>query len=287
MARVDIGNPLTEPKLAPGWKLSDDGFGLRTCQATYNVDQTAGFDYIRGEAFPVTGYEYLKLHKQTAVYNKLGLEVQVCDYVGIDPETNGGVMTIPNTSSANGLTSENITAHPNFFTAASGYTGGPIAGLPADFGGAYDDSTLGPVVNRYNATLAKTVQVPSCEGYNGACFEHGTGGRFIGFVDPAHPTLFGKTQYLATTTTYSGVIYTNSLSYAQALLGLLNTATATNAWGVFTLLPAWAPVGTVTGVGHKNLLSQVNVEEYALLYKINYEIRYSKIGWNSKVYINI
>jgi hypothetical protein len=36
-----------------------------------------------------------------------------------------------------------------------------------------------------------------------------------------------------------------------------------------------------------NLLSQVNVEEYGALYKIMYEIRYAKAGWERDVYVNI
>jgi hypothetical protein len=36
-----------------------------------------------------------------------------------------------------------------------------------------------------------------------------------------------------------------------------------------------------------NLLSQVNVEEFGSLYKILYEIRYAKAGWERDVYINI
>jgi len=83
------------------------------------------------------------------------------------------------------------------------------------------------------------------------------------------------------------VVYSSTLSNVQALLVLLNTATSTDSWGVFKLLPAWAPKGTVAGVGHMNLLSQVNVEEFGALYKINYEIRYSKTGWSNRVYINI
>ena len=124
-------------------------------------------------------------------------------------------------------------------------------------------------------------------GINGACFESANGGRFIGFVDPSFPSLYGKTNYLASTTSYSGVMYSTTLADVQALLALLNTATATNSWGVFTLLPSWAPIGTVAAVGHKNLLSQVNVEQFGALYKINYEIRYSKAGWDAFVYVNI
>jgi hypothetical protein len=187
---------------------------------------------------------------------------------------------------ANGLTAENITTHPNFFVAAAGYTVGPLAGLPSDFGGAYDDSTIGPPVQVINQDTGKPVVVPSSEGYNGACFETGAGGRFIGFVDPDVPYLYGKTQYLAPTTTYSGVLYTTSVSDVQALYLLLNSATATNSWGIFTLIPAWGPVGSGDW-GNKNLLSQVNVEEYGALYKIIYEIRYSKEGWPPDVYANI
>lgn len=286
MARINVGNNLVDPKLTFGWKVSDDGFGLRTCSATYNVDKDSGMDYNRGEAFPVVGYEYLKLHKQTSTFGAGGIQVQVCDYVGIDPGINDGVRTIANTSSANGLTAENITTHPNFFTAASGYGGTPLAGLPADFGGSYNDSTLGPLVTVLSVVTGKPVVVPSCEGNYGACFETGMGGRFIGFVDPDYPDVYGKTSYLARTTTYSGVIYTSSQSDVQALYALLGTATSGDSWGVFNLIPAWGPTGSGTN-GNQNLLSQINVEEYGLLYKVMYEIRYSKEGWPPDVYINI
>lgn len=36
-----------------------------------------------------------------------------------------------------------------------------------------------------------------------------------------------------------------------------------------------------------NLLSQVNVEEFGALYKVSYEVRYSKEGWDEKVYVNL
>jgi hypothetical protein len=189
-------------------------------------------------------------------------------------------MTKPNISSANGLTSEPITSHPAFFNnpEGSGYAG-DIAGP-----GPYTQSSTGPMVMS-KTTPSKPER--SYMGINGACFESQFGGRFIGFVDPTFPSLYGKTNYLATTTSYSGIIYSSTLSNVQALLGLLNTATSTDSWGVFQLLPAWAPKGTVAGVGHVNLLSQVNVQEFGSLYKINYEIRYSKTGWDAFVYVNL
>lgn len=292
MPLVETGNNLTTPQTQPGWTYVTDGFGLVTASVTYKLDWSASPASLiaRGTAFDFGGFTYLKAHKASVSHDSLHYQTVKVDYVGIDPTVNGGVMTNANTSVANGLTSENITAHPNFFTAAAEYGGQALAGLPSDFGGQYPDSTKGPLVSVMavppSPNAGKPVVVPSSEGYNGACFETGLGGRFIGFVDPDYPDLYGKTQYLATTTTYSGTIYTTSQSYVQALYALLGKATSTHAWGIFTLIPAWGPVGSGT-YGNKNLLSQINVEEYGSLYKVNYEIRYSKDGWPFDVYINI
>jgi len=287
MAQVATGKALLTAEIQPGWTVQSDGFGLITSTTTYKADIAAPITaYQRGQPHPDVFYSYLKAHKYQISWDNLRYKTIKVDYVGIDPDVNSGVRTLANTSVANGLTAENITTHPNFFTAASGYTPGPLAGLPSDFGGAYDDSTLGPPVTVISATTGKPVVVPSSEGFNGACFETGMGGRFIGFVDPDVPELYGKTQYLARTTTYSGVLYTTSQSDVQALYALLGTATGNNSWGVFNLIPAWGPTGTGT-YGKQNLLSQVNVEEYGALYKVLYEIRYSKEGWPPDVYVNI
>jgi hypothetical protein len=287
MAQVAKGKTLLTAEIQPGWTVQSDGFGLITSTTTYKADIAAPItSFQRGQPHPDTFYSYLKAHKYQISWDNLRYKTIKVDYVGIDPAVGSGVRTLANTSVANGLTAENITTHPNFFEAATGYTVGPLAGLPSDFGGAYDDSTLGPPVQVINQDTGKPVVVPSSEGYNGACFETGAGGRFIGFVDPDVPYLYGKTQYLAPTTTYSGVLYTTSVSDVQALYLLLNSATATNSWGIFTLIPAWGPVGSGDW-GNSNLLSQVNVEEYGALYKIIYEIRYSKEGWPPDVYANI
>jgi hypothetical protein len=289
MTIVATGNNLTTDKIQPGWTVVTDGFGLVTASATYKLDWAVSAASLtaRGTAFGQAGYAYLKAHKASISLDSLQYQTVKVDYVGIDPTVNGGTRTNANTSAANGLTAENITTHPNFFTAAAGYTPGPLAGLPSDFGGAYDDSTLGPPVTVISAITGRPVVVPSSEGFNGACFETGMGGRFIGFVDPDYPDIYGKTQYLARTTTYSGVCYYSDASFVQALYLLLGTATATNSWGAsFPLIPAWGPTGT--GIhGKQNLLSQINVEEYGSLFKVMYEIRYSKEGWPPDVYVNI
>jgi hypothetical protein len=281
MAIVNTGATLVAPILQSGWTVVSDGFGLHTSVSVYKADYTSALTafLVKGTAHPDPAYTYLKIDKWRISWDALDMATVTVDYVGIDPSINSGVRTNPNTSSANGLTSEPLTSHPNFFTADPLFAG-VIAGA-----GPYDADTLGPLVQ--SKTTPKGEPTLSFTGLNGACFESENGGRFIGFVDPIYPSFYGKTNYLATTTSYSGVMYSTSLADVQALLALLNTATDTASWGVFDLLPAWAPIGTVVNIGHVNLLSQVNVEQFGSLYKINYEIRYSKTGWDDYVYTNI
>lgn len=282
MALIAIGNALTAPKLAPGWKVSDDGFGLRTCSATYNADQSAGFDFIRGEDFPVTEYAYLKLHKQTSTLNALGLQVQVCDYVGISPDVNGGENTNPQVSTSNGLTSENISTNPNFFNPGGDGYGDVIANI------AFAASSLGPVVSYMDGTTKKSRK--SFVGDHGACFETQDGGRFIGFVDPAFKHFFGKTNYLAPTTSFSGHFYTKNATDVQVMIGYLGTTSYDNDWA--GTMPKIVPeyFGTTfhssveDGEYDQLLLAKVNVEDFGSLYKISYEVRYSIQGWPDEVY---
>jgi hypothetical protein len=293
MARIETGNDLTTAVLQPGWTVVDDGFGLNTSTTVFKVDTSFDIDAfaVKGNAHPDPTYSYLKLDKWKISWDSLGMATLTIDYVGIDTAINAGEFTNTNTSSANGLTTENITTHPNFFTLSTGYTSGPIAGA------VYAQSELGPLVEIKDpadyisqVVSGKTLIVTKTQswiGNNGACFESEDGGRFIGFVDPTYPNFFGKTNYLTRSTTYSGVIYVKEAAYVIDIMGYLNAATATTDFGTWVLIPDWAIVGTGTGGGNVNLLSQVNVEEFGSLYKVMYEIRYSKVGWHPAVYINI
>ena len=281
MAIVNTGATLVAPILQSGWTVVSDGFGLNTSVSVFKGDTTTDVDafLVKGTAHPDAAYSYLKLDKWRISWDSLNMCTITVDYVGIDPAINDGLFTNPNTSGANGLTSEPLTSHPNFFVADAAYAG-VIAGS-----GPYTADTLGPLVQ--SKATPKGEPTLSFTGSNGACFESEDGGRFIGFVDPIYPSFYGKTNYLATTTTYSGVIYMTEEASVLSILEYLNKASATTAWGSFDLLPDWAPVGTVINIGHVNLLSQVNVEMFGALYKVNYEIRYSKTGWDDYVYINV
>lgn len=282
MARIDVGNDLADPKLTFGWKVSDDGYGLRTCQATYNADNAIGMDYIRGEAFPIPGYEYLKLHKQTSTFGAGGVQVQVCDYVGIDPSVNEGQHTNPEVSTSNGLTSENISTNPNFFVPGGDGYGDVIANV------AFASSPLGPVVPYMDGTTKKSRR--SFVGDHGACFETEDGGRFIGFVDPTYKHFYGKTNYLAPTTSFSGHFYTTQDTDVQHMIRFLGTTSYDNDWA--GTMPKIVPVYFGTsfhssvedGEYDQLLLAQVNVQDFGLLYKVSYEVRYSVQGWPEEVY---
>jgi hypothetical protein len=270
MAIVETGNELSTLILQPGWTVQSDGFGLNTSTCTFKTDRSETFSLnIRGTAHPDVNFDYMKAHKASVVYDTLQIKTIKVDYVGIDPTVNGGNMTNPNCGASNGLTAQSITAHPNFFTVQSGYLGAIAGASPYT---QDSPNNYAPNVNGQPAYL----------GLNGSCFEKANGGRFIGFVDPTYPQYYGKTQYLAPTTSYSGIIYIDSTP--EVLVELLGTTTDTRSWSTYPLLPSWAPDGTGMYGNPVNLLSQVNVEEFGSLYKVSYEIRYSKEGWELDVY---
>jgi hypothetical protein len=74
------------------------------------------------------------------------------------------------------------------------------------------------------------------------------------------------------------------------MLSYLGTTSRDNDWS--SVLPKIVPdyAGTAwvssaeNGAFNQLLLSQVNVQDYGLLYKVNYEVRYSVQGWHDKVY---
>jgi hypothetical protein len=295
MARQDYGNDLTTPVQQPGGKLSNDGYGLLTAtvvwKANTNNDLSVGN---RGSTCPLNGA--LAAHKFSVTYDNLGMAVITVDYIGIDPTVNEGVYTNPEVASSNGLTSESITTNPNFSqNGGDGYFG-MIAGTP----GTYVQSPIGPIVDIKNTgdyvqltasnTVAFVGKKQSYIGLNGACFEDPLGGRFIGFVKAADRHFYGKTNYLAPQSSFSGHFYTSEALEVQNMLDYLGTTSRDNDWSSVLpkIVPDYAGTSWISsapnGSFNQLLLSQVNVQDYGLLYKVNYEVRYSVPGWNDSVY---
>tara|TARA_R110000803_G_scaffold80110_3_gene145857 strand:+ start:1034 stop:1921 length:888 start_codon:yes stop_codon:yes gene_type:complete len=293
MTRISQGDALTTAMLQPGWNIATDGYGLYTGRCTFKMNRAEAISglaaFVRGAAHPIAAFNFMTVHKIEVVYDLLGVATVTAEYIGVSvPDQN---WTNPNVTGSMGLTSEPITSHPNFFTAAAGFPGAssPIAGLPVDFGGAYDDSTLGPMVTVISATTLLPVNVPSSEGYHGACFETGQGGRFIGFVDPADPHYYGKTSYLAQVTSFSGVLYFKSTEATKtaAFRAAVGTTSGSNTYcSSVKVLPDYIGTTFLNGSLDCMLLSQVNFEDYGNVYKCSYEIRYNPNGYPQGVYKN-
>lgn len=299
MARQDYGNPLTAPVQQPGGKLSNDGYGLLTATVVWkaNTDNDLSVGN-RGSTCPLNPDCFA--HKFGVTYDNLGVATITVDYIGIDPTVNGGVYTNPQVSTSNGLTSENITTNPNFFDAGGDGYDGVIAGR------TYTQSPLGPMVEiKSPADFVEVItglnsdgtpitglfnKKQSYVGANGACFESSNGGRFIGFVDSTFKHLYGKTNYLAPQSSFSGHFYTTEDTEVQNMLSYLGTTSRDNDWSSVLppIIPAYAGTTWVSSAANGSfnqlLLSQVNVEDYGNLYKVNYEVRYSVQGWSDKVY---
>lgn len=293
MARIDNGNSLATPVQQPGAKLSNDGYGLLTATVVFkaNADDDLSIG-ARGSVCPIS--PNCTAHKFGVTYDALGIATITVDYIGIDPDVNGGTYTNPQVSTSNGLTSENITTNPNFFTAGGDGYDGVIAGT------TYTQSALGPLVEIKStgdyvqvvtgSTVALVNKKQSYVGANGACFESATGGRFIGFVDPTYKHFYGKTNYLAPQSSFSGHFYTTEESEVQNMIDYLGTTSRDNDWA--SVLPKIVPdyAGTTwvsssaNGSFNQLLLSQVNCEDYGELFKVNYEVRYNLAGWHDKVY---
>jgi hypothetical protein len=216
----------------------------------------------------------------------------VVDYVGIDTSINAGNNTNPQLVVSNAVASENITSHENFLTAKADYTG-EIAGT------SYTSSTVGPLVDIKNAndyvekvtspgSIVLLTKKNSVVGANGSCFEdQSKGGRFIGFVDKNFPEFYGKTSYLSPTTSIAGHVYVKTTTMVGKFMSMLGESSADQTWGsnLPEIVPDYLDVPTYMGTyGPVFLLSQVNVEDFGTIYKINYEIRYSKEGWSTSVY---
>lgn len=271
MARISNGNALTTALLQPGWTFENNGYGLITVKARWAVNDASAFsatDIGIGATFSKVSGETLKCTKATYAFQKNGLTYVDQEYVGIASGLSG--TTRPDVTASNGLTSEHITTHKEFFTASTGIAGAPTFTA---------SSILGPG----GTTLYK--------GLNGAHFQDPEGGKFVGFLDPDYPLYYGKSNYLAPVTSFSGVIYTTSSTVLTDLKADIGKTSGTNAFSSVTLLPS--VFGTSFTVSSRNqlLLSQMNMESYALnssgvpyMMKINYEIRFNADGYVSPVY---
>jgi len=271
MAIVKNGLPLTTPVQQPGAKISDDGYGLLTATVVWKADASATLGSVvnRGSTCPIDAN--CAAHRYSITYDALEVATLTVDYVGID---GGATSTDPQITGSQGLTSESITTHPNFFEVATalGFSGSPIAGVGT---GSIATPAYPAVAGTNPAEYA---------GNNGATFEAAVGRKFLGFKKPEFKDFYGKTNYLAPQCSLSGVFYTSS---SALVVNLRNAVGKTSGDGTFAsknLVPTY--MGTSFTISGKKqlLLAQVSFEDFGLLYKVQYELRFNREGYVASVY---
>ena len=267
MAKVSKGDALTTPLLQAGYSIENDGYGLLTCKATYKANKSSAANAIkRGDVFKPDGR--LKCHKVSVAYGPLDVATITADYCGIAE----GDWTEPNVSGTATLSAEPLTSHPNFFK-ASGYG---IAG-PAPY-------TSCPSPDGTNT--------PSFAGINGAIFGNDGVNKnplfkgFFGINTNEEKKLYKRTSYLSPVSSFNGVLYTTKSGNVVTLRKYVGVAFSGRApEGYRFLLPAY--MGDSIQAKDETpqlLLSNVSFEDYGILYKISYEIRFNREGYLNEVY---
>lgn len=270
MARVDQGSTAIQQQ--PGAKLVSDGYGLLTATINWKGDPATLYSSVcnRGGTCPLNAA--LTSHKFSLSYDALGLGVATVDYVGIDPTYYSGVRTEAQITGSQGLTSENITAHPNFFELATGFTGSPIAGVGS--------GTLATPAYTPKTDVSPT----EYEGNNGSRFSAVTGNKFLGFKVAQNKGFYGKTNYLAPQTSFAGHFYTTSTSNVTGMRDRVGKTSGTNQFNSIKVVPDYVGTTFVNGTKHQLLLAQVSFEDFGTIYKVSYEVRYNRDGYEPSVY---
>jgi len=272
MAIVKTGNALASPQLQPGAKFTQDGYGLTVGTLTFKVDKTgSSASFYRGASCPITAFSYCKMHKASVDIGALDLDTWTAEYVGI---AGGSATTEPQITGSQGLTSEHITTHPNFFEVATalGFSGSPIAGVGT---GSIATPAYPAVAGTNPAEYA---------GNNGATFEAAVGRKFLGFKKSEFKDFYGKTNYLAPQCSISGIFYTTTASIVNDHRNAVGKTSGNGTFAGKKLVPDY--MGTSFTISGKNqlLLAQVSFEDFGLLYKVQYELRFNREGYVASVY---
>lgn len=259
MAKVSKGNALSTPILQAGYSIDNDGYGLLTCKASFKVDEKNAANAIkRGDVFKPD--PRLKCHKVSVAYGPLEVATITADYCGIAE----GDWTEPNVSGSSSLSTEPLTSHPKFFT-----------------------DIAGP--SPYTATSDPSGQnAPAFQGLNGAIFANDgvapNKPQFRGFFGTANneqKKLYKRTSYLAPTSSFNGVLYTTKSSGVVQMRSFVGKCISARApQGFRFLLPAYFGDRFESKDEDPQLMiSSVGFEDYGLLFKITYELRFNGDGY--------
>jgi hypothetical protein len=267
MARIEKGSSLRKPLLQPGYSIDNDGYGLLTCTATYKVDGDRKQDIARGTAFEPD--PRLKCHKTSINYGPLGVATITAQYCGIA----AGDWTEPNVSGSASLSTEPLTSHPNFFLPAAqhGIAGpSPYTACPSP------DGTSTPAFKGLNGSIFANDGVdPNKPLFKG----------FFGTANSEEKKLYKRTAYLAPTSTFSGVLYTTKSENVVKMRSFVGKCIHNRApQGFRFMLPAYfGDEFKAADEDPQLMISSVGFEDYGLLYKLTYELRFNGEGYLSPI----
>ena len=122
------------------------------------------------------------------------------------------------------------------------------------------------------------------EGNNGSRFAAVTGNKFLGFKVAANKTLYGKTNYLAPQTSFAGHFYTTTAGNVTGMIARVGKTSGTNQFNSIKLVPDYVGTTFVNGTKNQLLLAQVSFEDFGTLYKVQYEVRYNREGYEPATY---
>lgn len=291
---TQIGDNLDSLLLQEGWTVTDDSYGLYTGTCVFLLDTEKSYPNsedapIPGQPHPIAAWNFLRVDKiQRRALSAYVTQFTVT-YVGIQiPAGEGAIgITSPNVEDTSGTSTEPIENHENFYGNPNSivtYDGGAIAGV----GSGSDDPTIQPVYNESGMHIAPNDTL--YEGDNGACFIQATGGKFMGFLNPAYPKFYGKKSYISPVTSWTGVLYTTDLPTAQKLKDYNCCTTKTNMIDTIEILPAfYGESFEATDESAQLLFMNVGMKKFAgvssaAIYRITYTIRFSAEGFPGQVY---
>jgi hypothetical protein len=248
MAYKNKGNALTKPKLQAGYTIENDGYGLLTSRLTYRIDQTRVESNAPKKGDPHPKDTRLTAWKIMWTRDQNDLGTINADYIGFAQ----GDSTTPIVSGIGVTQQEAIDTHISFESSIGGTPAAPINGATYDAAGKFTG------------------------------FPHSEATKAAGTVN--------LRAYLAPTLGFSGIVYVRQFQTVQLLVDCIGKTSKDGMFAGLQLVyrkeSEWVigSPGGADGNWDQLFLDSVNYEEFGLVYKISYTVRYFSYGFNPKVY---
>ena len=248
MAYKNKGNSLSTPKLQAGYTIENDGYGLLTSRLVYKIDQTRVESNAPKKGDPHPKDSRLKAWKVMWTRDQNDLGTITADYIGFAV----GASTTPIVSGVGVTQQEAIDTHISFESDIGGTPAAPINGCTFDGNGKFTG------------------------------FPHNNDSKTAGTIN--------LRAYLAPTLGFSGIVYVSNFTTVQSVVDNIGKTSKSGLFAGLQLVykkeAEWVigSPGGADGNWHQLFLDSVNYEEFGLVYKISYTVRYFAYGFNPKVY---